>query len=208
MDVIDTSMMDIILVDADGVLLDWERSFDEFMVKKGKDIVPGGLLSYSMKERYGLEDGEDTKYIDEFVHSSMIGYLRPHRDAVKYVKKLSEEGYDFVCISSLSRDKYAQLARIDNLTELFGKGVFSDFMFLNTGEEKNKVLKEFEGSYHFWVEDKVENAIAGQDLGLQSLLMEHPHHVRLFSETPNHPAASIPRFKTWKEVYSHVTGAY
>ena len=97
-------MTKIILTDCDGVLMDWERTFSEWMIDNGYTINQEYATSYNMAKKYSITEDEKTKIIKHFNESSRIGWLPPLRDAIKYVKKLHEEhGYVFHTITSLSR---------------------------------------------------------------------------------------------------------
>ena len=45
----------VILVDADGVLLNWEYAFAVWMETHGFKKVPGGDLNYDIGRRYGID---------------------------------------------------------------------------------------------------------------------------------------------------------
>ena len=78
----------LILVDADGVLLDWEYAFNIWMQEHGFEEVPGSKLSYEMDERYGIPKEQVRKLIRLFNESAAIGFLPALRDAMYYVKRL------------------------------------------------------------------------------------------------------------------------
>ena len=188
----------IILVDADGVLLDWEYAFDVYLQTHGFNKVQGGHLKYDIGKRYGIEREQGRKLIKIFNESAHIGFLPPLRDAMYYVKRLHEEhGFVFHCITSLSRDENAQELRRMNLRKLFGKTAFEQFVFLDTGADKNQALEPYRGSGLWWIEDKIQNCQVGRDLGLRSLLMEHGHNMDY--EDPD-----IPRVKNWRDIYQRV----
>tara|TARA_Y100000813_G_C23911966_1_gene234748 strand:+ start:18 stop:446 length:429 start_codon:yes stop_codon:yes gene_type:complete len=137
-----------------------------------------------------------------FNQSANIGYLPPLYDSYKYVRKLFEEhGYKFLVVSSLSKDPYAQRLRTKNLQMIFGKEVFEDFIYLDTGADKTEVLKELAKVYPgtYWIEDKVGNAKIGNELGFDSILVAHPH-------IKTEDTGSIPIMKNWKEVYEYIIG--
>jgi hypothetical protein len=185
----------IILVDCDGVLLDWEYAFDVYLQTHGFNKVEGGNLKYDIGKRYGIDREQGKKLIKIFNESAHIGFLPPLRDAMYYVKRLHEEhGYVFHCITSLSRDENAQELRRMNLRKLFGKTAFERFVFLDTGQDKDEVLEHYRGSGLFWIEDKIINCQVGNSLGLRSLLMEHGHNM-------DYEDPSIPRVKNWREIY-------
>jgi len=188
----------LILVDADGVLLNWEYAFSIWMEQHGFEKVPGGDLNYDIGERYNISWDQGKKLIKMFNESASIGFLPPLRDAMYYVKRLHEEhGYVFHCITSLSSDVNAQRLREMNLSKLFGDTAFERIVCLETGADKNDALEPYRDSGCWWVEDKPENAEVGHNMGLRSILMEHGHNM-------NHYNKDIPVVKNWKEVYDIV----
>jgi len=192
----------IILTDCDGVLLDWEYAFDVYMTQHGFNEQPGGKLKYSIGARYGIDNEQGKRLIKIFNESAHMGFLPPLRDAMYYVKRLHEEhGYVFHCITSLSQDENACELRRMNLKKLFGSTAFEKFVFLDTGADKDDVLKPYQDSGLFWLEDKIQNCQVGRDLGLRSLLMEHGHNM-------DYEDSAIPRVRNWKEIYNIITGEH
>ena len=188
----------VILVDADGVIVNWEYAFAVWMEQHGHEKQPGAEFEYDIGTRYGISKDQGRKLIKMFNESAAIGFLPPLRDAMYYVKRLHEEyGYVFHCITSLSKDENAQELRRMNLKKLFGETAFEKFIFLDTGADKDEVLEQYRNTRYFWVEDKITNAVVGHELGLQSLLMEHGHNMDF-----EHP--EIPRVKNWKDVYNMI----
>lgn len=191
----------IILTDVDGVLLDWEYSFDVYLRTHGFNQVEGGNLKYDIGKRYGIDREQGKKLIKIFNESAHIGFLPPLRDAMYYVKRLHEEhGFVFHAITSLSSNPDAQELRKMNLRKLFGGTAFEKFVILETGADKDEALEPYRDSGLWWVEDKIINCQAGTKLGLRSLLMEHGHNMNY--EDPN-----IPRVRNWKEIYTLITDA-
>ena len=190
----------IILVDCDGVLCDWEYAFDVYLQTHGFNKVPGGNLKYDIGKRYGIDREQGKKLIKIFNESAAIGFLPPLRDAMFYVKRLHEEhGYVFHCITSLSRDPNACELRRMNLKKLFGETAFEEFVFLDTGADKDAALEPYRDTGYYWIEDKIVNCQVGTSLGLNSLLIEHGHNM-------DYNDVEIPRVKNWKEVYEIITG--
>jgi hypothetical protein len=97
----------------------------------------------------------------------------------------------------LSNDHQAQELRRQNLQKLFGETVFEKFVYCDTGADKDEILEPYIGSGLLWIEDKVENAKLGLELGLDSILIEHGHNML---------TTGIPLMKDWKDVYEYVVG--
>ena len=189
----------IILVDCDGVLLDWEYAFDIYLQTHGFNKVPGGNLKYNIGKRYGIDYEQGKKLIKIFNESAAIGFLPPLRDAMYYVKRLHEEhGYVFHCITSLSQNENACELRRMNLRKLFGETAFEKYIFLDTGADKDEVLETYRGRGLYWVEDKITNCQVGVELGLKSILVEHGHSM-------DFQDSAILKVKNWKEIYNIIT---
>ena len=190
-------MKKTILVDCDGVVRNWEYAFDIFMEEHGFKRVEGADYIYNIGERYGIDIQQGKKLIKMFNESAAIGFLPPLRDAVEYVTKMADEGWEFIAITSLSTNKYAQRLRKRNLDKLFGKDTFVKVTCLVTGADKDKALAKYKDSGLYWVEDKVENAFAGKLQGLEPILMEHGF---------NMDNKDFPLAKNWKDIYERVSG--
>ena len=190
-----------ILVDCDGVILDWEYAFHNWMVRHGYEMAEGGFNIYKVNDRYSINKAEGKRLVRMFNESAWIRRLPPLRDAIKYVKKLHEEhGYVFHAITSLSDDPYSQHLRTKNLIELFGPTVFERYVYLDTGADKDIALGEYADTDCYWVEDKPENANVGIANGLDSILVNHAHNKDHFLEE------GVKRSDNWKEIYDLITG--
>lgn len=190
----------LILSDVDGVLCDWEWAFNVWMTEHGFKKQPEGALKYDIGRRYGIDKEQGFKLIEKFNNSPVIGFLPPLRDAMHYVRKLHDEhGYIFHCITSLSANKNACELRQKNLNKLFGNHVIQRVVCLDTGANKDEILKEYAGSNCWWLEDKIVNAKAGLKVGLRPLLVEHGHNMDFDHD-------EIPRVRNWKEIYEIITG--
>ena len=109
-----------IILDCDGVLLDWAYAFDVWMVEHGYSKISNTNQYYEQTRRYGISQVEAVSQIKRFNESGCVGFIPAFRDSVEYVTKLSELGWKFEVISCLDKDKYAQKLRQKNLLHLFG----------------------------------------------------------------------------------------
>jgi FMN phosphatase YigB (HAD superfamily) len=194
-------MNKIILTDCDGVLCNWEYAFCTWMEQHGYTQIANGNHYYDLSERFDISKAEANTKVKIFNESAAIGFLPALRDAMYYVKRLHEEhGYVFHCITSLSLDPSAYQLRKMNLEKLFGPTAFTKLICLDTGADKEAALEEYRNTDYYWIEDKLENAIAGQAVGLRPILVEHGFNMN----------DALPKgmFKAvnWKEIYEHITG--
>lgn len=165
-----------ILTDCDGVLLDWEKSFTEWMNLHGHLQMPYTDDHYDIADRYRIPHRQADQMVREFCSSAWVRFLPVFRDARSGVAHLVESGYSFVCITSLSNDPMAAKLRMRNLEDVFGKNVFVDLTCLPTGSRKRSALEKYAGTGMYWIEDNAQNAVDGAELGLKSILIEHGHN--------------------------------
>jgi uncharacterized HAD superfamily protein len=184
----------IILTDVDGVLLEWENHFANWMLTKGYQQKPGKEKIYSMDKRYGLTKKKKEELIKEFNNSAWMSTQTPLPESQTWVKLLHAEGSTFIPITSQTRDIPAQELRKRRLQELFGGTVFENFFILDTGADKDSALAEFHGTGLWWVEDKPENALLGLEYGLRPLLVDHSYNCKFKHR-------EILRVKDWKDIY-------
>ena len=198
----------IILTDVDGVLLEWEHHFTEWMLQrsyyddKQQRIYPYKLLpdkqnTYEMAERFGLSVFEIRKEIREFNKSAWMGTQSPLPESQTWVKLLAAEGWTFIPITSQTSDIPAQQLRKKRLGELFGDHIFKNYHILDTGQDKDQVLAEFHNTGLYFIEDKPKNALTGLEYGVRPILIHHPYN-RDFQ----HP--DVIRVNNWKQIHEIV----
>ena len=192
----------VILTDADGVLLNWEYAFCCYLEQRGHTQIENGNWEYDIAKRFGISRNEAIKHVKVFNESAAMGFLPALRDAMYYVKRLHEEhGYVFRCITSMSLDPNAKKLRQMNLEKLFGKTAFEELVCLDTGAAKDEALAPYKDSGLYWIEDKMENAQLGANLGLKSILIEHG-----FNMNDTVPQGII-KVVNWKQIYELVTNS-
>ena len=191
----------LILVDCDGVLVDWLHSFSMWMEEHGYKELSTPNECYDIHTTYGITKEKAKELVKYFNESATMCCLPPLRDSVKYVKKIHEElGYVFHCITSLSLDRHAGQLRKLNLDNLFGKTVFDKLVCLDTGADKDEILKEYGEKYkgNYWIEDKPENCIAGLKAGHKPILITHEYNKDFEHE-------GVIRANSWEDIYNIVT---
>lgn len=184
----------IVLTDADGCLVNWMSVFEEWM--KGLGLKPKAL-SYEIDEKYGIPKDAADDYVKFFNMSAEIEFLPPLRDSIKYVEKMHREhGVVFHCITAIGSNRKSHVLRERNLKNLFGKTTFHEIDCVGSGSKKKPFLEKYRDSGAVWIEDSVERAIEGYEMGLSTFLVNHDHNQ--FDDIPS----GIVRVSNWKEIYN------
>ena len=187
----------IILTDCDGVCLDWEFAFHQWMESHGHMLLDA--RDYQVTNMYGINKDVAKTLVRTFNESAAIGFLPPLRDAQYYIKLLHEKHqYKFIAITSLSLDPHAIKLRERNLAKLFGPNTFKEIVCLDCGADKDEVLKEYGQKYpwHWWIEDKPENVDKGIEHGLLGMLMKHGHNLEY--------KGIAKTMLNWEHIYNHI----
>jgi 5'(3')-deoxyribonucleotidase len=186
-------MNKIIAIDCDGVLLNWEQSFDDWMAFQG--FPKHASDHYDVSMNYHMNKGQCEVLVKIFNESAWMKFLKPIEGAVENVKKIADLGYKFHVITSQTLDKKSNQLREENLKEVFGD-VFEQIDCLDTGADKDEALSKIpEGT--IWIEDKPANAELGSRMGLVALLLDLPHN-----QVYNEDNSLVQRVKNWTEIYN------
>lgn len=187
----------LIVVDCDGVLLNWVYAFDVWMAKQGMVLLD--RFSYDIEFRYAnCSKAEGQAFIKSFNESACMGFLPPHRDAIYYIKLLHEKhGFVFHVISTFSDCYEAGKLRTMNLRKLFGQTAFCQVEYHKMGSSKKASLEKYKDTGTFFVEDLPRYVQEAEELGLQPIMMEHSYNMD-YDRT-------CPVVSTWKEIYEMVT---
>jgi len=164
-----------ILIDCDGVLMNWNQSFEEWMITQKGHIIADNT-QYPIHHRYDISPREAMDCVAHFNDTQWIKYLDPLPRAVPIIKSLyHDHGIRFVVISSLGGDHYSADHRRHNLYEHFGPAI-KDIHCLPTNVSKMGVLKSFAPG-HIWIEDHVNNAVIGAGVGHKTIIHTHPYNL-------------------------------
>lgn len=193
----------IILTDCDGVLVDWNSAFDKFMSKHGHPRVPETDDEYNVAIRHNITTLQAAEYVKEFNEGPDIAHLSPFADSVEHVRLLSELGFRFVAVTSISSHPDAKINRTNNLLDLFGD-VFNDVQCIEQGASKAATLMQWADTGYFWIEDHMRQAEAGHEVGLKTVLINHPYNYHY--KTDLFPTVSYDT--PWNEIYNMVRYEY
>ena len=181
-----------IITDCDGVLLDWAFAFDVWMREQGYFRLPNTDHFFNQSQRYGIDEQEALTKVHEFNQTGALGYIPAFKDSVEYVTRLAREGWRFDVVTMIGKDKYAHRLRKINLQHLFGD-VFDDIYCAGDfTKPKKEILQKYSGTNYMWIEDRIDYAKDGQEVGLKTYLMDWPY---------NREGWVGPRVKSWKDIY-------
>lgn len=162
-----------IILDCDGVLLNWIDSFNAWI--SDLDFIKDPSEWDSTNYDIPIEDPHLAKrLIKAFNQTYHVGRLTPIPGAIKAIRTLHNEGCHLSIITAFS-DRYEAIKlRERNLIALFGD-VFSEITSLPVGHSKKDWLgRQDPNSYY--IEDVVKHLEEGLDAGLNAdNLMLIPH---------------------------------
>lgn len=165
----------IILTDCDGVLVNWNDAFDKFMLSTGFSRVPDTDTEYSLALRYNISTHQAMECVTEFNNSRHIATLEPFADSVDNVLALAKLGFSFVVVTSISDRPDALEYRTENLRNIFGD-IFQEIICIEQGASKSATLAQWADTEYFWIEDHMRQAEAGHEVGLKTVLINHPYN--------------------------------
>jgi uncharacterized HAD superfamily protein len=183
----------IILTDVDGVILDWETAFEQYVEARGFVFNEKKRVVYGMDEQLGITQKEASKLIGDFNHSEEFGCIAPFRDSVEYIKRFKDEGWKFVAITTAGEHPDTWPLRRKNLDTVFGVGAIDELYVLPLHGDKRVELVKYANSRLFWIEDKPSNAVLGYQYGLRPLLMSSAHNRGYHG--------GVWRVNTWNDIY-------
>jgi len=181
-----------IVTDCDGVLLDWAFAFDVWMREQGYFRLPNTDHYFDQSKRYGIPEKEALEQVHMFNQTGALGFIPAFKDSVEYVTKLANEGWRFDVITMIGKDKYAHRLREINLKHLFGDVFDNIHCSGDFTKPKKQTLEElYKGEKFIWVEDRVDYAKDGDEVGLTTYIMDWPYNREYKGR----------RVKSWKELY-------
>lgn len=171
-------MRQAVVLDCDGVLLDWEKGFFEWM----KRAHPEYTLKTPYPEVWDLHhwigcDKETAAFlVTQFNTSSFFEFLNPMPGAERLIYELGLR-FELYVLTSCSGDEAVRQRRLNNLEGYFGK-VFRNVICLPLGMSKMDTLKSFHTVLGrcIWIEDNYQNAAHGFAAGHEAFFLHRPHN--------------------------------
>lgn len=168
-----------ILLDCDGVLLNWELGLEKWLAQKHPHLSKPTHYdehAFELCKRYNISSHMGNQLVWDFHNHKEFARLDALPLAQQAVARLAEQ-FALVVITACGRDSQIQEYRIQNLHDCFGD-VFDKIICVDQSAEKAFFLKGYPPSY--WIEDHADNANMGCDLGHKSLLVDAPYNSHKF----------------------------
>lgn len=191
-----------IVVDCDGVLLNWFAGFSEFAAYNGikRREVP---FNTSLTINDHWETNDELLWASRFNESLWFRKLPALRDAAKYVSMMvRDHGVRFHVITSCGNSPIVREARLDNLARVFGENTFHEVHTLQISASKYSKLINFKNSGCLYIDDLESHLDTSMHLGMKPLLMKGFHNIGDNQNMNNHEVVSC-----WREVYEIYNGA-
>ena len=187
--------MKLILIDVDGVVLNFNNSFTKWMAEHGHESLDD--TSYDFCTRFNIDEDSIMEKCAAFCGSEHFNQLEPIAGAIYHINKLhSEHGYKFHFITSVSDNEAVVRSRINNLKRYIEHSAIHDITCLGPMARKfNYLHKMYGNSNHWWIEDSVPNYQDGLTVGLRSILVDQPY---------NQSANVDNRVYNWEEIYAQI----
>ncbi len=179
----------ILLTDIDGVVLDWQKHFNNYLDKYYPDEELFDPTVFAQGERTG-------KIIKEFNNTAWIGFLEPWKDSVEVLTELKNMGWKIYGCTSMGTDQYANALRKKNVETLM-PDVFTQLDIIPFMQPKGNWLSQWRDSGAVWVEDKWSNAILGADIGIKTFLMKQSYNSK-------HDYKGVEKVDNWRQIYNKV----
>lgn len=195
----------LILCDVDGVLLDWCAGFDKWMKETGFPLYET-VVGCPLRDKYRISEDALCFLIEVFNSTEHFSDLPVLADAAEYLKKLKEEGYEIVLITSMGSKKESEGYRITNLTKHFGAGCYAKLHCLPLRTSKHSILSEYNDSEReiWWIEDSIENALDGVKLGYKTILIAHDYNQQEHHKD-KYKGKQLTVVENWKQAYQTIT---
>ena len=154
-----------------------------------------------IQNEFGISLQEATVKREEFNASMACSVLQPMRQSEEYIKKLHEEGFHFIAITSLSDKPIAQYYRYLNIEDYFETETFVDVRCLPAGAPKLEAMMDFENTGLIYIDDRISNLEDAMKVGLKPVLMKHAYNIHYANK-------NVHQVANWKDIYDYVTETY
>lgn len=185
----------VILVDIDGVVLDWNNPFTKWVTETKGYVRNSNAIAYDITQNFNITSYEEADALYREFNNHYAWNLPPTHGSLKWMPRIHEEfGFKFHAVTKMGRNIFCMRNRLDNL-QMYGD-IWVDIDFFENHECKKEVLgaEPYLNSGCFWVEDLMSNARQGHECGLTPILMENPWNIDDHDD-------DVTKVSSWADVY-------
>lgn len=164
-----------LLLDVDGVLLDWSGGFLRYMEVRGHPPRSVTHRRWDMRCCFPTLDGQQIwNFINMFHHSEAYGELEPLPGAVSAARflRMKLPNTKFVAITACGLDPRTIHLRTQALQQF----PIDEVHFVSPRQGKGEILAKFPADTSIMVEDKPENIDDVLDLGMRAIMIDHEYN--------------------------------
>ena len=185
-----------IILDVDGVLLDYEKAFEDYF-----DLTPISDTYRNFTDRFGIDDNQILKMVNHFSLEKEFSMLEPFDGAIESLNSFKDKGYRISIISSCGDDPYVHELRKTNLLNVFGD-IFDKITLIGMRLCKAEFLKEYKNTKSIWIDDTFQHYKSGVKLGLDSIWRTTEYNKL---DQKDFPKENI--ICDWKEISSYINNS-
>lgn len=183
-----------VILDCDGVLLNWDTTFALWMfTTHNKRLDLDGPSKWDLGHWIGCDHKRAMGYVHEFNHSDEFAYIEACPRALIGIDNLVNAGHTLSVLTSCHDSVNVTANRKFNLQQKFGD-VFTRVTCLALSESKIGMLSNM--SRGIWVEDNYANATHGLDAGHDTFMVRRRHNAAM----EKHSTPDITWMTDWAPV--------
>lgn len=163
-----------LLLDVDGVLLDWQQGFLKYLRITHAQLIPTAEKQpgETFEDWLQLSNTKVSHLVQEFHKDPSFGELHALPGAIKAISIL-QNFFHLVLITACGTHTTTKKLRSSNLQEVFGD-CFAHMHCTDTFAEKETHLRKYPTSW--WIEDHLMNAQLGAKCGHRAVLIDYPYN--------------------------------
>lgn len=185
--------IDDTIADTCEIMLNYAQEYTINVLKRDPSLREGSCNThFYVQYLHGWEEGEDLEFLDE-AYEKIITETRPKTLAIKYLKKLHDDGHKIILITARwETDKFD----VRKATEKWVKdnNVPCDKLIINA---ENKLIAAKQENVDLFIDDSFSNCQMVSRSGIRTFLMDTRANAGFKDE-------NIERVFSWPHVYMKV----
>lgn len=179
---------DYLLLDCDGVMLNFTKGFQPFAeMKIGRKLNIDDIVDFDLSKWTGVTPEENLEMITEFMATEAYSQLEPYDGALELLDAARAAGMITEIITSAANGPRHSEMRHTNVGAAFGDRI-SYTHIVGMAGSKHALLSSYPKAT--WVEDNFNNAIMGAEIGHRTFIVRDGHNLV-------HEGKPIPENMTW-----------